>query len=361
MSSLNLHDIIKFNEVTLRVSTHESRLVEFKCTYDVNNSAKYRKAMAAFSNADGGRILFGIAEKPRRIVGIDTLNIPDCADITNSLSAEFSPCPQYDIEEYDVHGKIVIAIHVLSHRLKPIICTKVGLSREDPDSPRRDPVTRIGAIYVRNSGRTEEANAQQISAMVETRIERRVKSFLENMRIIEKVGPERVGIVDASTPPSEDGVTSLYISRETAAAINFIDKGRFVETTDEGDPAFMIVGNYSLKRVFKEPLPDEDRHSASDVVSWVEADIKSAFPMIISPLDSSLPARFLKSFRAHGTGDYSFNDPVAGKHIYRKAAGDFIRTKIQEDPHAAIRAFARKALVEQYEAFIDPDANTQCS
>jgi predicted HTH transcriptional regulator len=47
------------------ITSREGKHREFKQAFVQSDFADYTKTLAAFSNADGGCILFGISDKPR--------------------------------------------------------------------------------------------------------------------------------------------------------------------------------------------------------------------------------------------------------------------------------------------------------
>lgn len=53
-----------------RIINREGTTIEFKESYNHSAMAQYFKAMAAFANNQGGYILFGIGDKPRRLIGL---------------------------------------------------------------------------------------------------------------------------------------------------------------------------------------------------------------------------------------------------------------------------------------------------
>lgn len=48
----------------------ESTTIEYKESYSNGSMAQYFKTMAAFANADGGYIIFGIGDSPRKFLGL---------------------------------------------------------------------------------------------------------------------------------------------------------------------------------------------------------------------------------------------------------------------------------------------------
>lgn len=57
-------------KVAVCLSAGESKNVEFKENLP-EKSIKYMKSVVAFANGTGGKILFGIADKTREVIGFD--------------------------------------------------------------------------------------------------------------------------------------------------------------------------------------------------------------------------------------------------------------------------------------------------
>lgn len=80
------------NSVDGVLKSRESNTVEFKESFNKNSTAKYAKTMAAYSNNRGGYIIFGVKDKPRRIIGLkndnfDNINQEQFSEVINSLFA----------------------------------------------------------------------------------------------------------------------------------------------------------------------------------------------------------------------------------------------------------------------------------
>jgi predicted HTH transcriptional regulator len=73
----------------------------------VNDLSEYAKALAAFLNADGGVLIFGISERPNRILG--TINIIDEAEWANRLREDFEPEIIVSTRLYLVQGLELLA------------------------------------------------------------------------------------------------------------------------------------------------------------------------------------------------------------------------------------------------------------
>lgn len=57
-------------EETVNVITHESSTKEFKENFTWDSLGLYARTMAAYANARGGYIIFGVTDKPRQLVGL---------------------------------------------------------------------------------------------------------------------------------------------------------------------------------------------------------------------------------------------------------------------------------------------------
>ena len=86
----------------------ESKNVEFK-EMPPRNSEKYTKMVVAFANSQGGRLVFGVADETREIVGIDEAILFQTMDsITNAISDSCVPQIVPEIEPVTIQGKTVI-------------------------------------------------------------------------------------------------------------------------------------------------------------------------------------------------------------------------------------------------------------
>lgn len=91
----------------------ESKNVEFKENLP-EKSIKYMKSVVAFANGTGGKIIFGIADKTREVVGFDKEDVFKKMDaIANAVSDSCEPAIIPDITLQTVDGKTVIVVEVL--------------------------------------------------------------------------------------------------------------------------------------------------------------------------------------------------------------------------------------------------------
>ena len=82
--------ILSNNSADGTLKSRESNTVEFKEAFNKNSTAKYGKTMAAYSNNRGGYIIFGVKDKPRKIIGLKNDNFENMSqeqfsDAINSI------------------------------------------------------------------------------------------------------------------------------------------------------------------------------------------------------------------------------------------------------------------------------------
>ena len=120
----------------------ESKNVEFKENLP-EKSIKYMKSVVAFANGTGGKIIFGIADKTREVVGFDKEDVFKKMDaIANAVSDSCEPAIIPDITLQTVDGKTVIVVEVSEGRQRPYYIKALG---------------RDGGVYVRVAGTTRLA------------------------------------------------------------------------------------------------------------------------------------------------------------------------------------------------------------
>lgn len=90
----------------------ESKNVEFKENLP-EKSIKYMKSVVAFANGTGGKIIFGIADKTREIVGFSKEDVFKTMDaIANAVSDSCEPVIIPDITLKTIDEKTVIVVEV---------------------------------------------------------------------------------------------------------------------------------------------------------------------------------------------------------------------------------------------------------
>ena len=140
----------------------ESQSLEFKLNFQFSSMAKYLKTIAAFSNNQGGIILFGVSDSPRKSVGMsnDNFNTINSEKITEYLEKYFSPEIQWEMAEYEIDGK-KFGLFIVSEAFdKPVIC-KTSADK-----------VKEGEIYYRYRGRSEKIKYPEIQKIFNEREEK---------------------------------------------------------------------------------------------------------------------------------------------------------------------------------------------
>ena len=347
----DLADLIDYDAASLRVSSREGKHREFKQQVSVRELPGYGKALAAFSNTDGGVLLFGITDAPRRIVGIEG-PFPDEAHWSNVLRGAFAPEIDFAVREYDVNGLTVVAIGVDQGKDLPISCLRDS-SITRPGRDKSEPLIQQGAIYHRQAGQTRPIQHLELRRILERRDANRLTAFLQNLKIISEVGPDRIGILDMTKGSAEGETTRLYLSRETARNLNFIEKGRFVETVDEGDPAYLVVGSVQLNQALAGPMDVEDQNLPGEAAATLLPHVRQLFGPDV-PFTGGHLAKLAKhaGLRGDGSGDPRFCivDAKVNRVFYTRAGIQHLEDVLRAQGAEALRSFASKPTLEAYEA-----------
>ena len=121
----------------------ESKNVEFKVQRP-DKSMKYMKTVVAFANGKGGRIIFGIDDKTREVVGIPEDKVFREIDaITNAISDSCEPTIIPDVYLQNINDTPVIVAEIRTGRRNPYYIKAEGLEN---------------GVYIRVSGTTRPAD-----------------------------------------------------------------------------------------------------------------------------------------------------------------------------------------------------------
>lgn len=353
----NLDELIDFNFATLRVNSRESRRLEFKRSFDRAQMASYERTLAAFANTSGGIIVFGVADKPRKVVGTDPKTIPDNADITTMLRQDFSPEIPFDTKTYRCGGLTIFAVKVLAALDRPVICQRTRSKRTkdaNGHNPRDEVVINEGAIYYRYTAQTTTIGYNELRAILDEREERRLKIIMETLKAVERVGYEKVGVVDITTFGDPTKATNLYVSKETARSMNFIQEGRFTETEGDGSPAYLVIGKVSLGEVVHAPMEEADRNLPNEVANMLQPLVQELFGQGCR-LPASGIKRLLETFGLLEMPFHEYDNKVKRRYVTREGIAELQR-RMRESPLSALQAFGAKRSIEALEERLAAEA-----
>lgn len=349
----NLNDLIEFNQ-ELRVSSREGKHREFKRNFNAQHVARYAKTLAAFSNTDGGVLIFGVTDAPRNIVGIDAAMFPEEAVWADRLRSYFSPEIAFEIKAYEVQNLQVVAIAVPKGVRLPIICSRDASVRVERDGRQHDePVLRQGSIYYRQSASTRPIQYVELQAILEERDAQRLQAFLQSIEIINRIGPEKVGIVDATKAVQPGNGSSLYVSKQVAKTLNFIDRGRFVETDEEGSPAYIVAGTVQLNEIVERIVEDADKNLPQEAADSLAAVTREVWGDLVqfgrSHLAKLATALGMRNGPA-GDGRHCVYDTKVKRWYYTRDGLVALENAIRQDPLGTLRNCGPKAAIEAFEA-----------
>lgn len=106
----------------------ESKNVEFKVQRP-KDSTKYMKTVVAFSNGEGGRIVFGIDDKTRKVVGIpEEIIFSEIDAITTAISDSCEPVVIPDVFLQTIDDKTIIIAEISAGKQRPYYIKSMGIN-----------------------------------------------------------------------------------------------------------------------------------------------------------------------------------------------------------------------------------------
>lgn len=280
-----------------RIINRESRTIEFKESYNHSGMAQYFKTMAAFANNEGGYIIFGVSDSPRRLVGLKEKNLNQFENIkveefTKNLQEYFSPEIRWDHCTFEFKGMSFGVIYTESLRKKPCICKKAY----DDVNPKY--ALREGDIFYRYGGRSERIKYTELSAIIENTRKNEEQQWIEFLQRVAKVGIENACLFDVERTCITGSGGSLLIDEKLIDKIAFIREGEFVEK--KGKPTLRLVGDVESIGSGKIIVSGDTKK----IVKGIEPEnIVRAFLLEEKVAE---PIEYIKRICSEATGNYPF-------------------------------------------------------
>ena len=105
----------------------ESKNVEFKVQRP-KDSGKYMKTVVAFSNGEGGKIIFGVDDKTRQVIGIPKEFVFSEIDaITSAISDSCEPLVIPDVYLQTLENKTIIVAEISPGKQRPYYIKSLGI------------------------------------------------------------------------------------------------------------------------------------------------------------------------------------------------------------------------------------------
>lgn len=228
-----LKEIFKIDpEHSGRLISRESTTVEFKRNFNKGSKLnEYGRTMAAFANAQGGYLVFGVGANPRTLDGMsnDRFETMDPEELTGFLNQKFSPAIQWEPHLHRRRGKRFGMIYVHESVEKPVIATAEG--GED---------IHEGEIYYRYRGRSQRVRYPELRSIVEGERQKEASRWLRHFQRIAEIGARDAAVFDLATGTVEGTGGTFVIDRDLLPKLRFIREGEFKEVS--GAPAIKLVG-----------------------------------------------------------------------------------------------------------------------
>ncbi len=223
-----------------RIINREGTTIEFKESYNHGNMAQYFKAMAAFANNQGGYILFGIGDKPRRLIGLKDKSLSQfeelkVEDFTKALLDYFSPEIKWEHCTFEFHDMSFGVIYVYPLIRKPCICKK------HYDAQNTKYSLKEGDIYYRYGGRSERIRYAELASIIDEARKNEERQWLNFAKRAVRIGVSNAALLDLKSGNLSGTNGSVVIDSELLQKLAFIQEGKFVETG--GTPTLRLIGD----------------------------------------------------------------------------------------------------------------------
>jgi len=235
-SQENLNEIFKISPLKPdRVNSRECGWLEFKESFGWASIAKYLRSCAAFANAKGGYIVFGIANQPHTLKGLKGKNLEafellDPEQMTKHFNDHFAPEIVWDIHQFELNGNIYGLIYIYESKSKPVACCK--------DAGKE---LKEGDIYYRYRGRTERIKYPELRTILDARREQEQQLWMQHLANIARIGVRETGVFDLQTGQVTGASGSFLIDESLLSQLAFIKEGEFSEV--KGKPALKLIGS----------------------------------------------------------------------------------------------------------------------
>lgn len=223
-----------------RIINREGSTIEFKESYSHGGMAQYFKTIAAFANNAGGYIIFGVGDKPRRLIGLKEKNLTQFEEIkveefTRNLLDYFSPEIRWDHCTFEFKDMSFGVIYTYPLEKKPCICKKAY------DSQNAKYTLKEGDIYYRYGGRSEKIRYEELTSIIDAARKAEEQRWIDFAKRAAKVGIENACLLDLNTGVVSGSGGSVVIDENLLSKIAFIKEGEFVET--KGKPTLRLIGD----------------------------------------------------------------------------------------------------------------------
>ncbi len=248
----------QMNELLRKKGEHlfhrESQTLEFKEQFNLASLADYFRDFAAFANNRGGYLVFGVTDSPRTPVGMSDKSLAmfekvDPERITQFLLEIFSASISWSQSTHVINGHSFGVFEIERAQVRPVIAKK---------DEGKGQLIRNGDIYYRYGGRTQRIQSAELEAIINDRIERTNKDWIDHVRAIGSGGPGKAILLRSEDDIAGSKNAPMVVDRQLARKIKFIKEGQFNEKA--GAATLKVVGDVvpidtvEIEKVVKENL-----------------------------------------------------------------------------------------------------------
>lgn len=254
-----------------RIINREGSTIEFKESYNHANMAEYFKTIAAFANNSGGYIIFGVGDKPRRLIGLQEKSLQQfetlrVEEFTQALNEYFSPEIRWDHCTFESHKLSFGVIYIYALVKKPCVCKK------HYDANNTKYTLREGDIFYRYGGRSERIKYPELVSILEEQRKQEEQLWMNLFQNAAKIGIDNACLLDFESGKLSGKGGSIFIDSDSLKKIAFIREGEFVET--KGAPTLRLIGDVETIGEAKVVVSERTKR----VIAAIEtADIISGF------------------------------------------------------------------------------------
>lgn len=178
-----------------RIINREGSTIEFKESYNHANMAEYFKTIAAFANNSGGYIIFGVGDKPRRLIGLQEKSLQQfetlrVEEFTQALNEYFSPEIRWDHCTFESHKLSFGVIYIYALAKKPCVCKK------HYDAKNTKYTLREGDIFYRYGGRSERIKYPELVSILEEQRKQEEQLWMNLFQNAAKIGIDNACLLD---------------------------------------------------------------------------------------------------------------------------------------------------------------------